>query len=321
MLTQGCSINGMMGDTMSRYAQEHMVPYLLAYGDTEAACGTGVAMGSFLNSFERVTTPPHKAAVPTLLSAALCAQGAAWEAELQRLRHISNKNVAGAVDARIVEQRQHEVAARRLYESYTRTVAEFGSPKVGCPQLDTKFDELVWLLGMLSAIQGVQHDRGANGAVGIPLDAPVHAARGTQCLNNEAWWGVPDAIKAAIWATIPGSGPDDADPWSVLDTAVKIGDKKGVRLAHAIRIQTADAGGHKDKVVEALKAMAESLERVAPSARWLTFDRIAFVQARVVSDRIWTKATGSRTPYGEFGVLPADEIGEPEADDDLLEGL
>ena len=140
-------------------------------------------------------------------------------------------------------------------------------------------------------------------------------------MNNEAWWGVPDAIKAAIWATIPGSGPEDADPWGILDAAVKVGDQKGVRLAHAIRIQTADAGGHQDKVEAALDAMAKSLNSGKPSSKWLTFDRIAFVQARVVSDRIWTKATGARTPFGEFGRLPPKEDADVVPDDDLLEGL
>ena len=35
--TAGCSIHTMTGDVMSEYASDHMLPYLLAYGDTDVA--------------------------------------------------------------------------------------------------------------------------------------------------------------------------------------------------------------------------------------------------------------------------------------------
>ena len=319
----GCSLNGMMGDTMSSYAQEHMIPYLLQYGDADVACGTGVAMGSFLNSFERVSAPPHRAAVPTLLSAAVCAQQRAWEAELLRLRSLFRGDTGEALDARIVEQRNHAIAARRLNEAYMRTQTAYPSDGASCPELENDYDKMVWLLGTLSAIQGVQHDRSAAGAVGIPLDVPMKAARATTCLNNEEWWGVPLAIRAAIWATVPGTGPESVDPWAMLQESLDLADAARVRLAYTVLIQTAEANGRKDLMEKTIRRMAMKLGAHSAAARWRTFDQIALLQARFVSDKVWTTATGSRTPFGEFGRLPqaVKDVSDSKASDELLDGL
>ena len=59
----GCSVYQMTGDTMTGYTRDHLIPYLLEKGTLDSACGLGLAMGGFLNSFERVTDSPHHAAV------------------------------------------------------------------------------------------------------------------------------------------------------------------------------------------------------------------------------------------------------------------
>ena len=40
--------------------------------------------------------------------------------------------------------------------------------------------------------------------------------------------GIPTALRAAIWLSIPGSGPEGVDPLAKMEVAVKIGDEKGV---------------------------------------------------------------------------------------------
>ena len=164
----GCTVQSLTGDVMSGYATEHMIPYLLSDGDTDAACGAGLAFGSFLSSFERVTDAPHRAAIPSLLSAATCAENAAWENELRSLRAIKAGKPQEAKDARIAQQRALEIAAIRLYSAYKRTVIQYGEPGTSCPELETEYDELVWMLGMMAAITGTQHDRAAGGAAGVP---------------------------------------------------------------------------------------------------------------------------------------------------------
>ena len=79
----GCSVYKLTGDTMIDYGGDHMIPYLIQAGDTDVACATGLTMGGFLNSFERVTDSPHREAVVTLLSASTCSEREGWEAELR----------------------------------------------------------------------------------------------------------------------------------------------------------------------------------------------------------------------------------------------
>ncbi len=322
VLAPGCSIQSMTGDVMTGYARDHMIPYLLEEGDIKAVCGAGVAFGGFLNSFGRVMDPPNRAAVVTSMSAATCAAQASWTEELRSLRAIRAGNSAEAKDARIAQQRAHAVAARRLYNAYLRTVAHYGEPSETCPQLDDEFDELVWLLGLMSLVQGVQHDRAAKGAVGVPLDAPTKAARGIACLNNQRWWHVPEAVQGAIWASVPGSGPKDADPWKKMEEAAQAGDKTGVRLARTVQIQAANGLGKSDILKKSIAAFGKSISSVPPAERWKTLDNYGVLEVQAISDRIWTEAEGHRTPYQSLGELPGGPAPEEEeSDDDLLDGL
>jgi len=307
----------MTGDVMSEYASDHMLPYLLAYGDTDVACATGQAMGSFLNSFERVTDPPHSAAIPTLVSAATCAQNTAWEADLRALRAIKEGRVNDAKDARVVEKIAHSVAARRLSEAYQRTISLYKDPADGCPSFDGSKEELVWLMGMLAGIQSAQHDQASGGAVGVALNIPVEAARGAACLNNSRWWGVPNALQGAIWATVPGSGPGGTDPWKVMEEAADLGDSMGIRLAHAVYLQAAASGGRNHLVPKLLPKIAAAFEMKKAPGQWKTLDRMAFLQAQNVSDRVWTESEGHRTPYGGLGDLPDSDDDDEDDDDDI----
>jgi hypothetical protein len=316
-----CTVQSLTGNVMNDYATEHMIPYLLSEGDTDAACGAGLAFGAFLSSFERVTDAPHRAAIPSLLSAATCAESQAWENELRSLRAIKDGKPQEAKDARIAQQRAHQTAAVRLYSAYRRTVIQYGEPGATCPVLETEYDQLVWMLGMMAAITGIQHDRAAGGAAGIPMDAPPKAARGMACLNNQAWWHVPSAVQGAIWATVPGSGPEDIDPWKQMMNAAQAGDQTGVRLARAVHIQAARGSGKTDIMKASIMAFGETVKSVAPAARWKTLDRMAFIQVRAISDQLWTEAEGHRTPFQGVGDLPGKEEPVEDADDDLLDGL
>ncbi|MCB9536224.1 MAG: hypothetical protein H6704_08160 [Myxococcales bacterium] len=320
-LATGCSLKAMTGDMMSEYTVDELTPFLLASDDLGMACETGVSMGSYLMSFERVTDAPNKAAVSTLVTAGACAQIEAWEAELRSLRALHAGDAAGAQDARIAEKRANAVAARRFYRAWKYLVAEYGVPGETCPELEDESDELIWLLGMLAGVQATQHDRGANGMAGVPLDVPRQAARGVQCLNNEKWWGVPRAVSAAVWTSIPGAGPEGVDPWARLAEASALGVKAGVRVALAVEAQAAAAAGKSDKVRAAIKAYAAAIEEAPARGRFSLLDHNATVQVQVLSDRLWTEGTGHRTPVGALGTFWDDAPPAPEGGDDLLEGL
>ena len=175
----------------------------MEHGSLDSACGLGLSMGGFVNSFERVTDSPHHAAIPTLISAASCFEEQAWQAELRYLRAIGKAQVSEATDARIAEKIAHRKAADALYKAYLRTVELFPSEQGQCPSLDTHEDELVWLLGNIAGVQAVQHDGASGRLVEVPLDVPVKAMRAMSCLENKKWWGMPDATQAAVWIIVP----------------------------------------------------------------------------------------------------------------------
>jgi hypothetical protein len=310
----GCksTMYGMTGDTMAGFTVDHATPYLMESDDADMACKTGAAMGAFVASFGRVTDPPDKAALGTLLSAATCAEADGWEAELRGLRALRDGRSAEGNDARIAEKRAHELAAKRYYGSYRRLVAAYGEPGEKCPEFEEKSDELLYMVGLLAGVNAVQHDRQAAGAADVPLDVPRKVERGATCLDDARWFGVPSAIRAAVWLSVPGATPEGTDPWAVLAKAAETGDAKGMRLARAIQVQSALAQGRDDLVKQGLAAHAASLAQQPAEAHYRLLDRNAWLLNLHVSDIVWTREAGHRTPYGSFGQLPE----KPAAADD-----
>jgi hypothetical protein len=315
VLTSGCLYKA-TGNVMSGYAAEHMVPYMMASDDVNMACQTGVSMGSFLMSFERVTNPPDRAALVTLLSAAMCSEAQAWEAELRRLRAAHEGRAAEAQDALIEEKRAHLVSAKRYYAAFLRLNALTGPVGQGaCPKLEQD-DEVLYLLGLSSGVLAVLHDKAADGAAGVPTDIPAAVERASSCLANERWWGVPSALKAAIWVAAPPLKPADKDPWAELAQAAKRGEDSNVRLASAFQVQTAVTAGRSDDARKIIAAFAAVLQAKPADPKWRLLDAYGASMILHESDKIWTEETGHRTPSGKLGTFEvpasATEATEPD---------
>ena len=292
----GCSIHALTGGMLNDYTVHHVTPYLMTTDDIDMACETGVSLGSQLMSYARVTDAPDEAGVTTLASAASCSEFRVWDAELRQIRATQAGNVREAMDARIEEKRHRLSAARRMMRSYGYLVAEYGEPGGTCPEFEEDEDEIAWLVGLLTASAAVQHDRATGGLIGVPLDVPVKAARGMECLDNDKWWGGPMALRAAVWLGVPGATPEGEDPWARLAEARAIGAEAGMRIAHAVSAQAAWSAGKMDIVQDVIREMAASREQTPPPARFQLVDVTALAQAEAMSDKIWTKATGHRTP-------------------------
>ena len=307
------------GDIMSSYAGDHMVPYMMGSSDLSMACETGVSMGAFLMSFERVTDPPRKAAMVTLVSAGMCAEADAWEADLRQLRAIRDGRASDARDARITEQRYHAVAAQRLFTAYNQAGEYFGTLGEGCPEFE-EGDELFYLLGLSAGMLALVHDRGAEGMAGVPMDLPHQVARAASCLDNERWWGGPLALEAAVWAMVPGAAPEGNDPWDTLAAASELGEASGVRLARAFEVQILDIVGRDDEARVAIAAHAASLESTPSDPDWALLDSYATRMILHISDRAWTNDRGHRTPLGALGTFYQPPV-EIEEYDDLFDDL
>lgn len=307
------------GDTMNSFALEHMVPDMMASDDLSMACETGVSMASVLMSFGRVADPPRKAAVVTLLSAGMCAEEEAWESDLRQVRAVRDGNSSEARDARIAMQRSHGLAAERFHTAYQQLEEEFGPPGEECPALRDE-DEVIYLLGLSAGLLALVHDRAAEGLAGVPMALPRAIARAADCLDEESWWGAPTALKAAVWASVPGAAPEDVDPFETLAGAARMGEESGVRLARAFEVQSLSTAGREDALRDAVSDHADSLESIEPNPEWRLLDEYATRMILHVSDRSWTQDRGHRTPLGELGTF-WQEPEEVEGDDDLFDDI
>lgn len=321
--TSGCSsfLYGQTGSVMSGYAGDHMVPYLLADDDVGMACQMGGALTGFVGSFERVADRPDLPVLVSYVGAGMCAEDVAREAELRQARAVRAGQATEAQDAALSGERAHLDAARRFYRAWQRAEAHFGElGKGACPKIDES-EQVSYLLGLSAGMMAVMHDRGARGAAGVPTAIPPKVARAAACLDDKTWWGVPSALAAAVWMTVPGTGPADRKPQDVLAAAAATGDAAGVRLARALQVIALAGSGDEVAMRAAIAAHGAAIAAKAPPARWRLLDAYATLLTRHHADLVWTRELGHRAPTTGLGEMPA-RAAKPSAEDEsVLDGI
>ncbi|MGK0359955.1 MAG: hypothetical protein ACI9U2_002261 [Bradymonadia bacterium] len=300
------------GDMMTAYTVMHLTPYAMGTRDLDMACRISQATGNLLLSYERVIdAPPYQATITTMASAAACAETLGVDAELAGIRALKRGDSAGAADARIVEKRWRNLAASRYQRGYEALVTKYGEPGTGCSAhlseegTDGRRHQITYMIGLISGVQAVRHDRASGAQLGIPADNGKKIARGLDCLNADRWWQMPKALQAAIWLGLPGGTPEGVDAWAQLDNAAAMGGASGIRLAMAAQAQTYDASGKSAEVRKAIEAFVKA-GRARKEGDWRGYqllDLQAEQQMLWLSDRLWTEATGHRTPTGELGTF------------------
>ncbi|MCK5189362.1 MAG: hypothetical protein KAR12_04850, partial [Methylococcales bacterium] len=170
-----------------------------------------------------------------------------------------------------------------------------------CPEFGSDRDELYWLMGLVNGIQAIINDIASGGNADVPLDIAAKVGRGATCLDNEKWWGTPDAIQAAIWMTIPGNETDDKDPVQVLDDSLQIGLQQGIHINYVLAAQIYLGLGEIEKVKQIIRSHAGLIPQTAASQEFKILNQISTLQIQAISDRLWTEATGKRTPLGRMG--------------------
>ena len=324
LLTSGCSgfIQRTTGDTMVGYSTEHMIPYLLATGDVDVACRVGAGLGQFLSSFERVDVDPNVPGILSDLSAAMCAEDVARAEELRAMRAVFAGNATEANDARRAQTRAHGLAALRYKSAYDRWLAAFGyQDGKGCPEIDPALEHF-YLLGTTAGLLSVIHDRAGKEAAGVPLDVPRVAARAVACLESGKWWGMPSALQAAVWQTVPGSAPEGKDPEKIMAAAVQAGDAAQIRLARALHVNLLASQGKEAALREGIKAHYKVTQKTPPDTRWQLLDHYGAILSRHESDKIWTREKGYRASvvWGDLPEKPGEKKEDP-AVDGLLDDL
>ena len=318
-LTTGCSIYKIAGNAVSDYAVSDLGPFILSTEDVEMGCQTGQALGNLLLSFDRVGSDTDLPGVVTLFASGLCAELQANEAELGYHRALFAKKPTEAMDARIVEQRAHAVAASRYARAWAHMVAVFGEPTEGqCPDLDEE-DRLFYLVGLAAGVQAILHDRASGGQVGMDMSVLSKVARATECVDDAEFWQIPSGFRYALYASVPGSGPADVDPVAMLRTASKQGEALGVNMGWALLAQTGRGIGQGQLVEEAIAAAAARNAATETPALAKLLDKYALGMLTHFSDVKWTEDRGHRTPVGSFGTFYQAPV--VEEDDGLLDDL
>jgi hypothetical protein len=119
-------------------------------------------------------------------------------------------------------------------------------------------------------------------------------------------------MQAAVWTMMPGNAPDGIDPWQELADASVMAHESGVRLAQAIEVVIAEGSGNEERLRDAIRRHAQSVKQTPSNVQYRMLDILATQQVLAGSDRLWTEATGSRTPIGGLGTFwddasPAEE--------------
>ena len=293
------------------FSEEYAMPYVMKTDDTDMGCKMSEAMTPAIMAFSQVTWAPDKMATMMYMQSGACAEAEAAEEGLKYLRAYKMQDIGEAKDARIRQKRLFALAASRQYKAYKHLVAEFGAPGEECPSISDD-EEIFWVLGLISGLQSVMSDVRAQGEVGVPKDIAMKSVRGAQCVDAEKWWGLPRAMQAAGWTMMPDNAPDGVDPWQELAEASAMSERAGVRLAQAVEVIIADGSGNQERLREAIRRHANSVKEKPSKGQYRMIDTMAHQQILAVSDRLWTEATGSRTPIGGLGtfwddVSPAQE--------------
>ena len=132
---------------------------------------------------------------------------------------------------------------------------------------------------------------------------------------------MPSALRAAVWLSVPGATPPGEDPWKRLADATALGESKGMRLATAIRIESLAAAGRLEEVRTALTEAVESRNRTPTHPEYRLLDKNGYLLIQQMSDRLWTREVGHRTPSGALGTFPSTNAAATQEDSSLFEGL
>ena len=292
------------GNIVVGFIEDHAISYVLKADDVEMGCVMAESFTLLIPSLEQVNTRPFKLTVVLNFLSGSCSEFKAWEEELRYLRATHAKNVSEAQDARISQKRYLNLTARRLLNGYQNLELAYSKvPGTDCPDFKTESEEFYWLVGLMDGLQAVLNDLASEGGAKVPLDISLKVGRGAGCLNNKKWWGLPNAIKAAIWVSFPGNKPKQTVPLEVLEQAVQTGLEQGMRITQVIAAKIYIGLGDTERVKGIIRNNVKARSSMPANPRYLFLDQVATVQLQAISDIMWTEATGKRTPVGGLGTF------------------
>ena len=301
-MLSGCSYVIKTGANIALgFSENHIVPPILGMDDADMVCNSGNALTPAIMATKSMGADPTRMAVLLYTSAGMCAENNSLEAELRYLRASKAGQVTEAQDARIEQKRWAGIAAERQYAGYQLFANRWETKykyKLGdsCPTMRNDLDQTVYFLGLISGLQAMTNDINSGGAINVPKDIAGIVERGMACLDNEKFWGAPMATRAVIWTLLPGAGDGKPEPYKTLKESMAIGEKKGVRLAHALYTVAAQASGDDAKLRDAFRSYAAATGEDKPAnPQFQLIDKMAGLMIRGVAARYWAEHTGVRS--------------------------
>lgn len=305
-LLGGCSQH-VMRDTVASgmvdFNYDYATPWFMASSDTDVMCAMGEGMGGMIYPMGPNVDP----LVPMLsLSAGMCADEKSKEEELRYIRAMRRNDIETAQDARTLQKRWLSLAAKRQYFGYQAAVRAYGEPGGECPQFSDKNNEMSYLFGLLVGMQAFQSDFATGGEAGVPTDIVSKVMSGIKCLDSDEYWGLPDAVSSMTDIMLAAAGDDQETleaGYAKLARAAKVGEQSGVRMVQALQAQMFVMQSKPERAKQVIREHAESIKRTAPNPDFKLMDLMATRTIRYISDKLWTQATGQRTPYGKLGTF------------------
>jgi hypothetical protein len=324
LLLAGTSLAG-CAKKIDKLTVNRVVARALTVPDVDQSCEIGVSLRSPLAAATKAEKPARQALLISEATAAMCDEMAAWTHELDRAKAMSDaigyepaQRARLARDAGYAADRSHQRAAARYHRAWVLGLEEFGNIGEGdCPKLKS-YEEFSYFITLVSGMQSVLHDSQSGRTLGIPQETILNVARGARCLmadpdkdgtvDGKKWWYAPEALQAAAWATIPGSGPPGFDAWAVMEDMGTKGDTLGVRVARGLQVTIAVNAGKEDVARTAIQAHAKANADYEQSPTHALLDRYAYLLSLHQSDLLWIAEEGHRTPV--FGELPGTPAGD-----------
>lgn len=321
VLSAACSPNRIVGTQLNKFATEHVLPSAMTTDDISLICHANESTVPLLMGYEHYKVNSDLVLAFSYSGAAVCTENEAVEKELWSSLAAKQQWFNVAQDARISQQLLNRDAGARQLKAYQYTASYFQNNyhydlgEGNCPKINQNIEEYLLLVGATSALQALQNDISSGRLVNVDMSIPAKVGRAMSCLNNEKWWGEPQAITSALRTILPKDANDEAAAWKGLQDATDIGLQTGVRLSHATYATMASTKGREDLLRDALKRY-EAIPTESLNPQYKLLNQISALQIRHVADRYWMEHEGHRAPTQNFSsfwdekVQPSKDLGQ-----------
>lgn len=311
----GCSHNPISyttGIVLEVIVENETYPYVLAQDDPDTACNLGRSFEYFLGSVNEMTDLDNAYFAMMPLLSSVCSEYNAREAELRSIRALRKGDVEGAKDARQLQKQWLATTAQRRSNSFDIgiKVYDFQSTlsSYECPYLHAELDEISFLLSLTMGALAIKNDAESGMVTGVSRNIVSTILNGANCVDNEKWGGVPQALQATLWILLPNKKPADIkkNNWEILEYASRSSTRVGTHLGNSLHAVAAEIAGNKAEMYKALTLYKETAgDEAFNKGDFKLIDKISIGIINDISNVLWTSEVGSRTPFGQLGNLPS----------------